>query len=126
MKPKQLKALREKSKRLSVRLIRPKWRGDPFMAIVGSSSNAVFNHFVTVQFQRDGMIQARCTCPWAEHGGVACCHVIGTLSKLAEEKHSVLSFWSSYQDAVRQKRSVFHLVGNMTDEAIWITSRHIS
>lgn len=126
MKPTQLKEIREKSKRLSVRLLRPARRGDPFTAIVGSSSTATFNHFVTVKFLRDGTIEARCTCPWAEHGGMACCHVMATLSKLAEIKQRVLSFWPTQEEAARQKRSVFYLANTASQEKIWITSRRAS
>src|SRR5258708_4812635 len=126
MKPKHFKVLREKSKQLTVRLIRPGRRGDPFTAIVGSSSNAVFNHFVAVKFKVDGTIQARCTCPWAEHGGIACCHVIAALSRLAELKERVLSFWPTQEEAARQKRSVFHIRGIVSNEKIWITSLRAS
>lgn len=126
MQPKQLKELREKSKRLSVRLIWPARRGDPYTAIVGSRSNSVFNHFVTVRFLSDGTVRARCTCPWAEHGGIGCTHVIAALSRLAAEKHRVLSFWPTFEEASRQKRSVFKLDGAMPQDKIWITSRRAS
>jgi uncharacterized Zn finger protein len=126
MKPKQLKLLKAKGKRLSVRLIKPIHPHDPYTSIVGSSSNAVFNHIVTVKFLPDGTIHSRCTCPWAEHGGIACSHVMATLSKLAEEKQRVLSFWPTREDAERQKHTVFRLVNNATAEGIWITSRPAS
>src|SRR5260221_11729966 len=103
MKPKHFKVLREKSKQLTVRLIRPGRRGDPFTAIVGSSSNAVFNHFVTVKFKVDGTIQARCTCPWAEHGGVARCHVLAPLSRLGGGKKGGCGFWTPFAEDIRQK-----------------------
>lgn len=126
MTPKQLHRLKEKGKRLSVRIIAPDVDHLPYTAIVGSRSNAVFNHFVTVKFQPDGSIVARCTCPWAEHGGIACSHVMATLGKLAQKKQRVLSFWPTFEDAVRQKRTVFSLVSNITTERIWITSRPVS
>jgi len=126
MKPKQLKLLKEKGKRLSVRLIRPNHPNDPYTAIVGSSSNAVFNHVVTVKFHDNGMIRTRCTCPWAEHGCIACCHVIATLSALAGEKQRTLSFWATREEAERQKRTVFRIVSNISTEGIWITSRGAS
>jgi uncharacterized Zn finger protein len=126
MKPKRLKFLKEKGKRLSVRVIRPEHENMPYTAIVGSNSNAVFNHVVTVKFEPDGTIKARCTCPWAEHGGIACSHVMATLTTLAESKQRVLSFWPTHEDAARQKRTVFNLVSNLSSERIWITSRPAS
>lgn len=124
MKPKQIKALRRKSRHLSVRLIRPGQPGDPYTAIVGSRSNAAFNHLVTVRFGPGGAIEARCTCPWAEHGGIACSHVIAVLSRMAAQKHRALSFWETPEEAARQKHAIFHLAGHRPEEGIWITARN--
>jgi uncharacterized Zn finger protein len=123
MKPTQLKALQSKSKRLLVRVIRLTEEGDTFFVVVGSRSAATLNRVVTVQFKPDDTIIARCTCPWAEHGGVACSHVIAALSKLAARKRRALRFWATPEEAQRQKHSVFQLVGPRPDENIWITSR---
>src|SRR5260221_1376089 len=123
MKPKKLKALQAKSRRLLVRVVRLVEEGDTYLVVVGSRSAATLNRVVTVQFKPDGTILARCTCPWAEHGGVGCCHVIAALSRLAARKQRVLRFWATAEEAQRQKHSVFELLGPRPEEKIWITSR---
>ncbi|MEP7289930.1 MAG: SWIM zinc finger family protein [Chloroflexota bacterium] len=123
MKPRQLKALQAKSKRLTAHAIQADRRENAFIVIVGSGTSSTFNHIVTVKFNKDGTIAARCTCPWAEHGGIACSHVIAALSKLAALKHRALSFWLTPEEAARQKRSVFQLTSGTAKEEVWITSR---
>ena len=125
MRPSQLKSLQAKSRRLVVRVIRPETRDDAFVAIVSSQSSMALNRVVTIKFNRDGSINARCTCQWAEHGGIACCHVIAALSKLAARKHRKLSFWLTPEEALRQKQSVFQLRGGGFEDKIWITSRRV-
>src|SRR5215217_7945913 len=98
MKPRQLKLLQNKSKKLDVRVIRPDENG-VFVVVVGSRSNAVLNRIVTVKFNEDDTIVARCTCMWAQHGGMACSHVIAALSKLAERKQRMLRFWATPEEA---------------------------
>jgi uncharacterized Zn finger protein len=120
MKPTQIKQLQTKSKALEVKVLRPSHPGEPFQALVQSSST--LSHLVTVRFTRDGSIDASCTCAWAEHGGVGCSHVIAVLSKLAHLKQSSLSFWATQEEARRQKRRMFRLVGKQ-GEGLWITSR---
>jgi hypothetical protein len=122
MKPTQIKMIQARSKRLAVRIINPQYAGDPFVMIVGSRSNSTLNHIVTVKFERGGGINARCTCPWAEHGGMACSHVIAALSRLAARKHRALSFWLTPEDARRQKQMLFRLSSG-PGENVWITSR---
>jgi uncharacterized Zn finger protein len=126
MKPRYLRHLKQKGKQLPVRLIAPDDHHQTWTAIVASSSNAVFNYFVTITFQPDDTIVARCTCPWAEHGGIACSHVLAALTKLAKRKHHTLSFWSTRAEAVRQKHVLSSLVSKPPDEQIWITSRPTS
>ena len=123
MRPKRLKALQARSRRMSVRLIRPEHPEDAYVAIVSSNSSLALNRVVTIKFKHDGTIQARCTCQWAEFGGIACCHVIAALSKLAERKSRKLSFWLTPEDAHRQKQSLFRLTSGLRDDNIWITSK---
>jgi uncharacterized Zn finger protein len=122
MKPRQLKLLQTKSKQLDVRVIRPDDNG-LFVVVVGSRSNTVLNRIVTIKFNDDDTIVARCTCAWAQHGGMACSHVIAALSKLAARKQRALRFWSTPEEARRQKHSTFELLGGRRDDHIWITSR---
>jgi uncharacterized Zn finger protein len=121
MKPTQLKSLQEKSKKLAVRLILPAHSGEPYQALVQSSAR--LSHLVTIKFEPNGAIHAACTCPWGEHGGIACSHVMATLSRMAELKRSALSFWSTPEDARRQKKRTFRLVDGEQDDQIWITTR---
>lgn len=122
MRPIQLKSLQAKSRNLIVRVIKPENKGESFVAIVTSQSSMALNRVVTIKFHRDGTINARCTCQWAEHGGIACCHVIAALTKLAARKHRKLSFWLTPEEAMRQKQHVFQLRGGFEDN-IYITSR---
>jgi len=126
MRPKELHRLKEKGKRMSVRIIAPDMSNTPYTAIVGSTSNAAYNHFVTVRFEPNGTIVARCTCPWAAHGGIACSHVMAALTRLAEKKQRTLSFWPTHEDAARQKHAMFSLTDNTSGEKIWVTSRRAS
>ena len=123
MRPSQLKALQAKSKRLHVQMITPHHAGESFVVIVGSRSNAALNRVVTVRFLPDGTIHARCTCQWAEHGGIACSHVIAALNKLAERKQRRLSYWLTHEEAHRQKKALFQLTGEQSSDFVWITSR---
>lgn len=45
----------------------------------------------------------RCSCPWAEHGGINCKHVLAALQEHYGGQ-SRLSFWRSHEDARRQHR----------------------
>ncbi len=126
MKPKELKELQHKSKRLDrfgIRVFAPQRRGEPYTVIIGSSSNMELNRIVTVRFRGKRVISARCTCKWAEFGGIACSHVIAALTKLAERKQRTLSFWGSAEEARRQKHPLYQLVGASPEEHVWITSR---
>jgi hypothetical protein len=91
---------------------------------VESVSNPFANHIVTVRFNPDGTIQARCTCPWALNRGVACSHIMAALEYLAGQKGRTLSFWATHEQALRQKHRVFYLTGPAERaEGVWITSR---
>jgi uncharacterized Zn finger protein len=120
--PTQLKDLQEKSRKLQIKLLNPERAGEPFRALVESSS--ALSHLVTIRFDRSGKIDATCTCAWAEHGGVGCSHVIAVLNHLAELKRSSLSFWPTQEDARRQKRRTFQLTSKRGEDGLWITSRH--
>ena len=123
MRPSQLKVLQAKSKRLHAQMITSHHEEKAFVMIVGSRSNAALNRVVTVRFQPDGTIYARCTCQWAEHGGIACSHVIAALNKLAEHKQRRLSYWLTSEEAHRQKKALFQLTGDQASDLVWITSR---
>jgi hypothetical protein len=122
MRPVNIKELQAKSKGLNVRVFDPARSDDPYTAIVTSKSNGALNQIVTIRFERDGQINARCTCTWAQFGGIACAHVLAALSRLASRKRRALSFWLSPEEAHRQKQRVLRLVGN--EDNVWITSRH--
>ncbi len=121
MKPTEIKAIQAKSHKLEARVLKRANPNEPHIVIVGSSSTDTFNFVVSVKFHKNGNVQARCTCAWAEHGGIACCHVIAALSKLAALKNRTLSFWLTPEEARRQKQSVFTLRSGK--DHIWITSR---
>ena len=120
-RPVNIKDLQARSKDMGVRLFDPAWPGDPYTAIVESSSNPALNQIVTIRFGRNGRIKARCTCTWAQYGGVACAHVLAALSKLAGRKRRALSFWLTPEEAQRQKQKVLRL--SSADGDVYITSR---
>lgn len=119
MKPKHIKDLQEKAKDLRATLVNKN------TIVVESTSNAAANHIVTVEYDSDGTIHARCTCPWAINGGVACTHVIAALELLASRRGRRLSFWANESEAQRQKRRTFYLRGAKVrdEDGVWITSR---
>jgi hypothetical protein len=116
MMPKNLQQLRERSKHLNATVL------NAGTVIVSSESNPTANHIITVHYGSDGFIHARCTCPWAQNGGVACSHVMAALEKLAEFKGRKLSFWHSRAEAERQKKRIFH-IGDGGSDSVWVTSR---
>jgi hypothetical protein len=118
MRPKNIKHLQESARDLRAIPVNPQ------LVIVESTSNPTANHVVTVEYDSDGTIHARCTCPWALNGGVACSHVIAALEQLAERRGRRLSFWTDQTEAQRQKRRLFYLRGTKRrDDGVWITSR---
>lgn len=121
MRPVNIKKLQARSKSLRLRMFDPAEPGDPYTAVVESGSNPALNQIVTVYFEADGHISARCTCTWAQYGGIACSHVLAALSRLASRNHRLLSFWLSPDEARRQKQRMLQLSGD--GDAVWITSR---
>ncbi len=123
MKPKNIKQLQAQSRQLRAS------RVDRHTLAVQSMSNDAANHIVTVEFDPDGTIRARCTCEWALNRGIACTHVMAALEYLASMKNRTLSFWSTQEEARRQKQRVFYLASSRRirtpddDNGVWITSR---
>jgi len=121
MKPKHIKDLQEKARDLRARVV------NRDTIVVESTSNAFANHVVTLEYDSEGTIHARCTCPWAINGGIACTHVIAALETLAARRGRRLSFWTDETEAQRQKRRMFYLKGaRVRDDdldGVWITSR---
>jgi hypothetical protein len=119
MKPKDIKRLQARSRRLNVRLVAPD------TLVVTSKTNPYTHHIVSIEVEPDKSLRARCTCPWAQNGGFGCSHVMAALNYLALRKHRIISFWPSEQDAKRQRARTLRLVGSGRehDDAIWITTR---
>jgi len=53
----------------------------------------------------EGELTGRCTCPWGEHGGVNCKHVLAALRAHYSDEGQ-LSFWWTHEDAQRQHRHI--------------------
>lgn len=121
MKPKNIKTLQARSRRLITR------RVDEHTLVVQSATNPVANHIVTVNFGPGNTVHTRCTCAWAVNRGVGCMHVMAALEYLASLKRRTLSFWPDKESALRQKNRVFHISGaeglTSPDSGIWVTSR---
>ena len=113
-KPRNLKDLQAKAKRLKTIII------DRNTVLVQSQTTP--NHIVTLRPRRDGTVQARCTCAWAQHGGAACSHVMAALAALAAQKQRHLSFWLTPEDAQRQRQHTLQVIGQ-NGGRIWLTSR---
>lgn len=118
MKPKEIKKIQGRSRDLQVMPINLR------TFVVESRTDDLNNHIVRVEFLPNGGVRTDCTCTWAKYNGLACAHVIAALEHLAERKGRKLSFWLTEDDALRQKRRVFHMThpDNATD-GVWITSR---
>jgi hypothetical protein len=114
-KPINLKKLQAAARKLMVRRV----ARDTF--VVASRTRPTLQHVVTIGFGRDQAIHARCTCPWAEHGGIGCQHVMAVLHTLAGRKRKRLSFWGTLPEAQRQRQRVLRLAGD--GEELYITSR---
>lgn len=50
-------------------------------------------------------LHGTCTCPWGQHGGVNCKHVLAALRERYAEQGR-LSFWRTRTDAQRQHRHI--------------------
>lgn len=117
MKPVDIKRLQRRSRRLIVRGIA---QGT---YLVASRSTPQAQYIVTVEYDPEGIIRARCTCLWAQHGGTACSHVLATLSHMAAGKHRALSFWLSEDEARKQRHRTLRLAGAHEEGDVFITSR---
>jgi uncharacterized Zn finger protein len=120
MKPKHIKQLQERARDLRAHIVNAN------TIVVESTTSSTANHVVTIEYDSEGIIHARCTCPWAINGGVACSHVIAALETLAARRGRALSFWNDYDQARRQKHRTFYLSArrNRRDQdGVWITSR---
>ena len=114
MKPRHLKLLHQKAKRLKTIII------DSNTVLVQSQKTP--NHIVTLRPRRDGRIEAHCTCAWALHGGIACSHVLAALTVLAAQKKRQVSFWLTPEEAQRQRHHILQVTGEK-GSSIWLTSR---
>lgn len=119
MKPINIKQLQRESRQLSVQ------HHAPGHIIVGSGSEAGKHHTVEYQFAEDGKtVYASCSCPWGQHQGIGCSHMMAAMEFLANSKGRTLSFWPSVDDAERQNQRMFYLTTPTTPEqGLWITSR---
>lgn len=117
MKPTNLKGLHGRARNLKAHIINRN------LVVVASTTMPTANHIVTVEYDSDGIIHARCTCPWAMHGGIACAHTLAALDALAAKRGRALSFWETRDAARRQKHRTFYLAGRKPEEGLWITSR---
>ncbi len=116
MKPHDIKKLQKRSRGMEVRRV----SGNTL--VVFSRTNPHLLHTVTVTWDKEqGGIRARCTCPWAQHGGAACSHVLAALNRIAAEQRRAISFWLNAEDARRQRHRVLTLKAG--DGDVYITSR---
>ncbi|MDX2160220.1 MAG: SWIM zinc finger family protein [bacterium] len=117
MKPVEIKKLQARSRKLQVRLVAPN------TLVVTSRSNPYAHHIVTIESEPGGVLRGRCTCPWAQNGGLGCSHMMAALNFLASRQKRVISFWEREEDAQRQRHRVLRLVGARREDDIFITSR---
>lgn len=121
MMPVNVKELQRESRQLTVQ---PAGRN---RLVVSSASDNTKAHTVTYGFAPDGRtVYARCSCPWGQHHGVGCSHIMAALRYLAHSKGRTLSFWKSIDDAERQNHRVFYLTSRQSPKhGLWITSRNL-
>ncbi len=117
MKPTNIKGIQGRARHLKARIVNRN------LVIVESTTAPTANHVVTVEYDSEGTIHTRCTCPWAVNGGYACAHTLAALEALAARRGRALSFWGSQDDARRQKHRTFYLAGRRENDGLWITSR---
>lgn len=92
-----IKRLQSASRRLMVIPLDPE--RDTF--VVESATHPGATYEVTLVDSLTG----RCTCPWGQHGGVNCKHVLAAL-RARYAPQGALSFWPSRSDARRQHRQI--------------------
>jgi hypothetical protein len=68
-----------------------------------------------VTLHQDGL-EGTCTCPWAQHGGVNCKHVLAAL-RAHYAPQGAISFWRTNSDARRQHRRL------VTGDTLYATLR---
>lgn len=71
---------------------------------VGSASQT--GMYYAVKLNDDGL-GGTCTCPWGQHGGENCKHVLAAL-RTHYAGEGQLSFWNSLGEAQRQHRRLVH------------------
>lgn len=119
MKPTQIKSLQRESRHLNARLLAPG------KIQVQSATDPRSYHLVQYDFLDDDRVVAQCTCPWGQHHGVGCSHVMAALEHLASLKGRTLSFWPSHEAAARQNRKIFLLTQAPNEaDGLWLTSRN--
>ena len=92
----QLKKIQGKSRRLHV------MPQDPERGLYLVESASLPGHMYQVTLL-PGHFAGRCSCPWGQHGGTNCKHVLAALQEHYANEGS-LSFWPSTQAARRQHR----------------------
>jgi SWIM zinc finger len=107
----RLKALQRASRRLEV--VRVSDGAERYLV----SSAARNGRFYEVVID-PATLSGRCSCPWAQYGGVNCKHVLAVLREYFAPK-GALSFWSSPEAARRQHRPIIagdHLLATLRKE----------
>lgn len=94
----QVKRLQQASRRLAVIPQNPE-RG---AYLVESESQPL--QFYEVALEPDALT-GQCSCPWAQHGGINCKHIMAAL-RARYAPHSAISFWRTRRDARRQHRHI--------------------
>lgn len=94
----RIKALQRASRRLDV--IPLTGAADTYHVASGSTPGRSYEVRID-----PATLEGRCTCPWGQHGGVNCKHVLAVLRARYAAEGS-LSFWQRRQDARRQHRTV--------------------
>jgi hypothetical protein len=70
--------------------------------LVESASQSGRHYEVAVQ---PGHLSGHCTCPWAQHGGINCKHVLAALRE-QYAPWGTIAFWPTRDDARRQHRRI--------------------
>ena len=96
--PVRVKELQGKSRRLEVIPAQPE-QGQYFV-----TSAAKNGTYYEVTLAHNGL-GGRCSCPWGQHGGENCKHVLAAL-RAHYAGEGQLSFWTSLGEARRQHRHV--------------------
>jgi hypothetical protein len=106
----RLKDLQRASRRLEVIPIDE----EAGIYLVSSASQPGQHYRVTIDAET---LAGQCSCPWAQHGGINCKHVLAVL-RMHYAETGALSFWPSRQEASRQHRQI------IDGEQLFATLRH--